>query len=100
MSTIAERVARGVAWLDETRPGWAERVDLDRLDLASPCRCVLGQEFGDYFEIVWSDGAPPDTQAYGFNAASPASGRQAQSREFDALEAEWRRVIAERRATS
>lgn len=39
------RVAAGVAWLDEHRPDWRERVELRRFDIRSACRCVLGQVF-------------------------------------------------------
>lgn len=34
--------------LDRYRPDWYRRLDLDRLDLASTRRCVLGQVYGDY----------------------------------------------------
>ncbi len=43
--TIEQRVAAGAAWLDEHEPGWERRIDLATLDLASSCRCVLGQLF-------------------------------------------------------
>ena len=48
MSTIAERVAAGAAFLDEHDPDWwredAERaIDLDALSLGSTTCCVLGQ---------------------------------------------------------
>lgn len=42
---IENRVARGVDWLDENVPDWAERVEVKTLEMASPCRCVLGQVF-------------------------------------------------------
>ena len=43
MATMTERVAAGAAWLDENQPGWWQRIDLGELNLASSCRCVLGQ---------------------------------------------------------
>ena len=43
MATMTERVAAGAAWLDENQPGWWQRIDLATLDLASSCRCILGQ---------------------------------------------------------
>lgn len=48
MTTIAERVAAGAAFLDEHDPDWwrpdAERaIDLSTLRLSSPRSCVLGQ---------------------------------------------------------
>lgn len=44
--TIAQRVARGAALLDEVRPGWRAEVDATSLDLSSPGRCILGQLYG------------------------------------------------------
>lgn len=41
----AERVAKGVAWLDENYPGWFDVIDLDTLDIAACDRCVLGQVY-------------------------------------------------------
>jgi len=48
MTTIAERVAKGAAFLDEREPGWDTRIDLDILSLDSICRCVLGQLHGGF----------------------------------------------------
>lgn len=42
------RVARGVAFLDATEPGWAERLDPDRLELADGAHCILGQLHGAF----------------------------------------------------
>lgn len=39
------RINRGVALLDQERPGWWERIDLDRLDLHRDDLCVVGLEF-------------------------------------------------------
>ena len=36
-------IARGVALLDETVPGWEHDIKLDTLDLSSICGCVCGQ---------------------------------------------------------
>lgn len=43
MLTIEQRVAAGAAWLDRTRPGWVDEVDLDRLEMTECKSCVLGQ---------------------------------------------------------
>lgn len=43
MSTVAERVERGAALLDEKRPGWWQEIDLGTLDIRSTCGCILGQ---------------------------------------------------------
>lgn len=39
----ALRVARGADMLDSRIPGWAERIDVERLDLADGRVCILGQ---------------------------------------------------------
>lgn len=100
--TIAERVAAGVRWLDVNRPGWDDQIDLTRLVLSSPCFCVLGQLDGSYDESPALDEIDdPDT--LGFNAdARPDLGLRGFSdrmmADFEALDAEWKRVIAGRRA--
>lgn len=47
-SQARERVARGAAFLDQARPGWAHEIDPGLLDLSDSCYCVLGQLIGDY----------------------------------------------------
>ena len=42
-----EQVARGAALLDERKPGWHRQINLERLDMANPCLCVLGQVFAE-----------------------------------------------------
>jgi hypothetical protein len=44
---MRHRVAGGIRWLDENRPGWLDRINLATLDLEAPCRCILGQEWLD-----------------------------------------------------
>jgi hypothetical protein len=93
MSSIAERVAAGAAWLDEHEPGWIDRIDLDTLDLESCIRCVGGQLAGLYVEFLsrheLSSGA---AIPLGFNV-SGISG------DYGPLTAAWRELIATRRAT-
>jgi len=43
-------VAKGAELLDERRPGWAEDIDLELLDMTSGWHCVLGQLYGDYYD--------------------------------------------------
>jgi hypothetical protein len=52
LATLAVRVKRGAAVLDERRPEWAGAVALDRLAMDSCDRCVLGQLYGSYWEGV------------------------------------------------
>lgn len=45
MNDIADRVARGAAWLDEKYPQWFDKIDLSILDLSNCTQCVLGQVY-------------------------------------------------------
>lgn len=109
--TIPERVAAGAAWLDKNEPSWADRIDLDELYMNRCSDCVLGQVFGDYWDAPLLPLSPRSSEAMdeydnraaalGFQfatelreSASP-SGRRA---DYDALAAEWRRVIEARRS--
>lgn len=97
MSTISERVQRGAEWLDTHRDTWFSDINLDELILSSPCDCVLGQLYGGF------DDRPDDledAEDYGFNVQPHMSGSAEIAAEYDALEAEWRRVITERRAAA
>jgi hypothetical protein len=40
---LRETIELGAAWLDERLPGWAQAINLERLELDSSCGCVLGQ---------------------------------------------------------
>lgn len=111
--TVETRVARGVALLDEKRPGWwaedcPRPIDLDRLSIVDCKNCICGQLsdddpttessgftisarelFGDAYDFTpW---AKP-LLTHGFSGTPDVGGD-----EFDALTAEWRRVILARR---
>lgn len=115
-ATIAERVAAGTAFLDEHDPEWwradVERaIDLDGLDLGTGSRCILGQRcpletvapFSEQASalsgIEWRDetsGALYEwASAHGFDFDLNAD-----ESEYDALTAEWKRLITERRSAS
>lgn len=50
---VEVRVKNGMMLLDEKHgPGWVWRIDVDTLALASTCRCVLGQVYGDYGDAL------------------------------------------------
>jgi hypothetical protein len=101
--SVADMVARGAALLDRIDPGWwredapeyrdrdAQPIDLDRLDIGDSCLCIFGFRWGHYGNAQ-VDALPVDTDvmAHGFDMDTPA--------EAAALTAEWRRVIAARRA--
>lgn len=48
MLDAESRIDCGAALLDQRVPGWADRVSLERFDIRSDRRCVLGQLYGDY----------------------------------------------------
>lgn len=45
MNTFTRRARAGALYLDNVRPGWAERVNVDTLDMDDPRYCVLGEVF-------------------------------------------------------
>jgi hypothetical protein len=93
MSTIAERVAAGGAWLDEHEPGWRQRIDRDKLDLGNCVRCIGGQLAGVYSAFLQRHTlSHEDARLLGFNRADIG-------RDYDELTTTWRQLIATRRAT-
>lgn len=86
---LRDRVDAGVAWLDQHHPGWADRIDVDVLDLGDCYSCVLGQVLGDF----WTASITYDQAAVmGFEVTSVPD----YSREQAALERLWRDVIEQR----
>lgn len=98
MNTIAERVAAGAAFLDEREPGWVDRIDPRRLDIADCSRCVLGQLFGAYVNgLDWMHDVAPhvDQLELGFMFADGSE--DAELDDAEGLTTEWLRVILARR---
>ena len=111
--TVAERVAAGVAWLDQQDPGWwrtdaqgrgdanesweSGPINLEELSMHHPCYCVLGQRWGTFYSAPLTLG---DAVARGFHCQLGDYDPNARPEEveYDALTAEWARVIEERRA--
>jgi hypothetical protein len=92
---IGQRVAAGAVWLDKNTPGWPARVDPDRIRVADPFRCPLGQLYGDFYAAPFpSVGADPHSRAdlHGFDADDPDV--------FDQLDAEWARLVTARRTVA
>lgn len=48
MSEARRNVLSAISVLDEKRPGWENEIDLDRLDVADPKHCILGQLYGGF----------------------------------------------------
>ena len=74
MTDLEARVAKGVAWLDKWHPGWAEKIDLQTLDMASGCFCVAGQLFDSYLYLSEQAHWPPKKTGLemGFNCDGDA----------------------------
>ena len=91
----AERVANGVAWLDEHHPGWADRIDLDRFSIEACSLCVAGQLGIWHTEIAtgYQKGLGL-ARRLGMYAGDSIESQQ----EYRELAAEWRTVIRERQA--
>jgi hypothetical protein len=92
MVTIAERVAKGAALLDEREPGWWQRIDLSKLD---------GQ--------LWTDLAIEDDEEDPYNMAlrdlSLYHGKdedlgfdREDGEQYPQLTAAWRELIEARRS--
>lgn len=100
MSTIADRVTAGAAFLDEHEPAWLGSLHLGDLDLDNYEQCVLGQLYGtfgsgaDRFELT--DEA---TIALGFTATGDDAAHDFDwvKEEMPLLTAEWKRFITARR---
>lgn len=73
MGDVPGRVARGAALLDQRLPGWYGAVEVDRLNIADPQACILGQVYGSYYRglhrLFGPDGVDDATDSlmHGFN---------------------------------
>lgn len=88
-----EAAARGAAFLDEVAPGWRERIDVERLDIASSCSCVLGQLWeGSYhpFTCAVDDlGIVDSVRHLGFEVPGEEVGEAA----YSVLTQAWRGIL-------
>ena len=110
MPQYQEEIQRGMAWLDETRPGWPEMVNLERLAMQSGYDCVLGQVFEkDATEACCGCQSGFDWASETFKVLAPTPGFdgccgaddlgfcQPEAWRFATLTEEWKESIAERR---
>jgi hypothetical protein len=85
----AARVAAGAVFLDGRMPGWAERIDLDSLNLMDDCYCVLGQLGGCYHAVVTELGLSIGEEiSLGFMAGGTGA--------WDLLDAAWTAEVRKR----
>jgi hypothetical protein len=102
--SVKERVERGAKLLDEHRPGWELKIDLQALDLSSCDRCVLGQIYGSYGDGYDLLGLTDETSPYGFDrelsrqASFISLERLCQDikEDWKALREEWTSLIKDR----
>ena len=100
------RVARGAQFLDAVKPDWIDSIDLDRLNMASPRWCMIGQPFGSYSIVfLWSAyGSQMFAASLGFLASHRESYEEWEGpidhyeTECAWLENAWRDLILKRRA--
>ena len=104
---IAERVALGVALLDEHIPGWwrDNNIDLGRFQMSEEKCCVVGQlsPQRDYQRAVdehWLDLTPDAAREFGFLASQswPDVDDEEVELEYAQLQHAWVVTIRERRA--
>lgn len=109
---IPNRVARGVAWMDERYPDWWREdcehpIDTNVLDMNSPRKCLLGQIHGSFYnspictdeavalgfdsDDMWPDGFGTDFITDDDERLTPVQ------REFAELTEQFAAVIAFRR---
>lgn len=93
---LNERVARGVALLDEKAPGWYEKINLDNLYMGSTFACVIGQiSEGAYNDGLAALGLDEDTSPrYGFDFYNISEGS---STRWNDLQNLWTAEILKRR---
>lgn len=102
---LESKVRRGGEWLDVVAPGWVEWIDMDKLNLANPHFCVLGQLFGSFFASIHVFGVTyTDLVGMGFMAlrvdaplSTPILTKQYYQRQYAAMTSAWKDYISERR---
>jgi hypothetical protein len=97
MSTdYAARVAKGVALLDEKRPGWERELDLDRLDIADGTRCVTAQLSGKDSWLTGMRQLGLEIETYTEHGFRAPDEEYEQGDPYATLNTLWREVITER----
>lgn len=95
------RIVNGAAYLDKAMPGWDQRIDLDRLDMAHPCNCILGQ-LGEEPEGATQGRAPQFYEVkdrLGLTEPARLGFMTWGDERYWSLTQKWRRLIEERRAS-
>ncbi len=92
----------GAAYLDEHRPGWADHVSVETLDMSCRWNCIWGQleskPHKSGFSIMHDRHGDEFMARLGFDASPDADVDV--NAEFAALDAEWSCLIIERQLKS
>lgn len=106
-SILDPRVEKGAALLDEKNPGWAEKIDVDTLEIGDYCGCVIGQAYGigdvidRYFVALEGLGVVDPGAWYGDPKGEEAAhGFFVPIHEEERITQDWRLAILARRTTS
>lgn len=107
MSSISERVAAGVEWLDGVLPNWWKTLSIDpsEFSMSDGCHCVIGQlnpdgDYNDAIDYHWLDLDDQTAIARGFHHEGQVLKYEDYDglfAEYAALTDEWTRVITSRR---
>lgn len=95
------RAYAGAIVLDRVRPGWAQDINLKKLDLADCEVCVLGQLYGSFMEgahQLFGGQAQRVSAECGFdiNYRTTRSGRSVREVTYSKLTEAWKREIKKR----
>ena len=90
------RAKAGATLLDIVRPGWADQVSPERLDLSDCQACVLGQLYGNYTEGVEKLFAMAENGTR-YTVADRAGFDVVPGTTYSTLTKAWRREIEKRR---
>ncbi len=93
------RALEGARFLDELpedilAPGWRARIRQGDLDIESPCRCMMGQLFGDFNEFVAEQDIPRGA-LINLGVFEPGRRGPDRTRRYDLLTNAWKGVINE-----
>lgn len=103
MSTVAQRVAAGVEWLDANYPDWRDNVTLEYFDIQDSSKCVLGQLFEseafdeDGYWYAIHRGYVEDVEELGFDGQDYDSNGEYIGLliDYEFLQEEWTRVLSD-----
>jgi hypothetical protein len=92
LKDVRAAVWAGIGYLNVHRPGWRRKINLEKLDLADPTCCVLGEVYGDYSIGTNALGFQPgEAEKFGFYIPNTAAtAENPQRAQYQRLTAEWR----------